>query len=121
MMATPAVGRSAPCRLSARCRRPAASPRTARTPAAGPRRWEARLFPKLPQLDVATAKLDALTTKTHDVWQTTHFTKGYLQNGIPTIFDMIYDTCWIASEARSAARYAAYGNPAVQTTVHPCS
>ena len=36
------------------------------------------------KLNAATAKLDALTTKTHDIWQTTHFTKGYLQNGIPT-------------------------------------
>ena len=48
------------------------------------------------KLNAATAKLDALTTKTHDVWQTTHFTKGYLQNGIPTIFDMIERTCWVA-------------------------
>ena len=72
------------------------------------------------KLNVATAKLDALTTKTHDVWQTTHFTKGYLQGGIPTIFDMIERTCWVASEGRSAARYAAYGNPEVSTHVMPC-
>ena len=50
------------------------------------------------KLNAATAKLDALTTKTHDIWQTTHFTKGYLQNGIPTIFDMIERTCWVASQ-----------------------
>ena len=73
------------------------------------------------KLNATTAKLDALTTKTHNIWETTHYTKGYLQNGIPTIFDMIFDTCWVASEARSAARYAAYGNPDVQTTLHSCT
>jgi hypothetical protein len=72
------------------------------------------------KLNAATVKLDALTTKTHDVWQTTHFTKGYLQNGIPTIFDMIERTCWVASEGRSHAFSAAYGNPDVQVTPIPC-
>ena len=68
----------------------------------------------------STAKLDALTTETHDVWRTTHFTKGWRPGRHPDDLRLICGHVWVAHEARSAARYAAYGNPDVQTILHPC-
>ena len=59
------------------------------------------------KLNAATTKLDALTTKTHNIWETTHYTKGYIQNGIRTIFDLIEGPAGSPSDGRSAARYAA--------------
>ena len=60
------------------------------------------------KLDAATAKLDALTLKTKDVWETTHYTKGYLQGAVPTIFDLLELNCGMTGETRDLAAYAAY-------------
>ena len=69
------------------------------------------------KLNATTTKLDALTLKTKDVWETTHYTKGYVQNGIQNLMDMGYNTCWIATEARGAAEYAAWSQ--ASNVVHP--
>lgn len=62
-------------------------------------------------LDATTAKLDALTLKTKVVYDTVLYSKGYLQGGLPTIMQMIDQTCNVADDARLTAEYAAWGHP----------
>jgi hypothetical protein len=72
------------------------------------------------KLDAATTKLDALTAKTHNIWETTHYTKGYIQNGIPTIFQMVDKTCNVVADVRTTLDYHAYGGPSQIPEIFKC-
>jgi hypothetical protein len=72
------------------------------------------------KLDATTAKLDALTLKTKDLWETTHYTKGYLQGSIPELLATTHQTCWIAWDARQLTSDILYSNTKPIQTMFPC-
>ena len=59
------------------------------------------------KLDETTAKLDALTLKTKNIYDTVHYTKGYVQGGFTGVQEQLRRTCGVADEGRDLAAYAA--------------
>ena len=86
---------------------------------------QADLDSAMTKLTAVTAKLDALTVKHNtlkakidDIYDITHYTKGYVQGGIPGLQEHLRRTCGVASEARD---YAAWnGSPHAYPRIYTC-